>query len=84
MNVYIFQDVEQISDREHASGGLVVVARDRDDINYLIVGANFRGLDNSSDSTHIDLTEEDWDNVVFYKCDTCKPRLFIFPNAGCC
>jgi hypothetical protein len=58
----------------HSGGGLVVVAKDREDAERII-----------SKDKYIKLTEQDWEDVLVYKlADNYTSEMFVFPDAGCC
>lgn len=96
LNIYIFPYVVQLTDRYHQSGGLVVVARDRDEAEFVIASHNeeqhreYRedcgiGPDEPIDRAGIVLTEEEWSNAFAWPiAGEILPTLFVFPNAGCC
>ena len=89
MNVYIFKEVEQLTSNYHCDGGLVVVAKDDEQVAKLIIGANKSTYKETDDFTlayaDIELTEEEWGNVIIYPTDeTVEPAIYVFPDAGCC
>lgn len=89
MNVYVFKEVEQLTDNYHNEGGLVVIARDKNHVKELIKETNKISWDDSDDFTlicaDISLTDEEWAEVAIYPTtDDAKPRVFVFPDAGCC
>jgi len=89
MNVYIFKDVMQLTDRYHSEGGLVIVVKDEEQVANLINGANKITYKETDDFTladaDIELTEEEWGNVIIYPTDeTVEPAIYVFPDAGCC
>ena len=87
MKVYIFKEVEQLTDNYHEGGGLVVVAKDKEHVKELIKWANEY---DKWDETHlkdaeIALTEKEWEGVIVYPTnDDAKANVFVFPDAGCC
>lgn len=89
MNIYVFKDVMQLTDRYHCEGGLVIVAKDEGQVDKLIDGANKITYKETDDYTIADadiaLSEEDWDNVTIYPTvETAEPAIYVFPDAGCC
>ena len=89
MKIFIFEGISQLTKNYHSEGGLVVVAVDREHVNKLIEEEN-AGSDWRSEA-QIELEDKDWDRVITYELEAVipaynliKPRVFIFPNAGCC
>lgn len=74
MKLFIFEHLKQVSDNYHSEGGLAVIARDREHLEELILT-----------DENIVIDEEEWDRVIIYDIDMeVGPRIFVFPNAGCC
>ena len=74
MKIYIFEDVEKLTCNYHSSGGLVVIAEDREAVKKII-----------SSKSSIILTKDDWKNVdVYTTSNDVEPVMYIFPDAGCC
>jgi len=75
MKMFIFEDVSDLTYNYHSGGGLVVVARDKDHALELI----------STDS-NIVIKEEHWSSVIVYNLlgQKIEPKMYIFPDAGCC
>lgn len=75
MKIFIFENVMELTSRYHSEGGLVVIAKDKFEVNELI-----------KDEPYIKLTEEDWATVKIYSLEEpdVEPEVFIFPDAGCC
>lgn len=74
MKIFIFEDVNQVSNRYHSEGGLVIVARDTYHVEELI-----------KDYDCIVIEKEDWEKVVVYDlAGYVESKVFIFPDAGCC
>lgn len=74
MKIFIFSDVEQLTDRYHSGGGLVVVAENEENVKELI-----------KDHPYIELTEVDWKYVDIYDVTTeVDSEVYVFPDAGCC
>lgn len=87
MNVYVFENVEKLTDSYHCDGGLVVVAQDKEEVMQLIKVANkYDDLDNYKlASADIELSDEDWKNAIVYPTYVnTEPRIMVFPDAGCC
>lgn len=74
MNVYVFEWVDQVSGREHAGGGLLIVAKSVERAKEMI-----------ADETYVDVTDEEWAKVIVIKSYVkSEERLIAFPDAGCC
>lgn len=74
MNIYIFNDVDQLTNNYHPGGGLVVVAESLD---QAIALAQADGI------TSLDVKEIE--AVITLKlAHKTPPRVFVFPDAGCC
>lgn len=74
MKIFIFENVMELTERYHSGGGLVVIAKDKFEVNELI-----------KDDPYIKLTKEDWSTVKIYSLEEpVEPEVFIFPDAGCC
>jgi len=89
MNVYVFKDVEQLTDNYHCEGGLVVVAKNENHVEELIKDTNKISWDESDDFTligaDIRLSDEEWADMIVYPTNNdAEPRVYVFPDAGCC
>jgi hypothetical protein len=74
MNLYLFDGIDQLTDRWHSGGSLVVVARDKEHVLELL-----------KQYPHVSIEESEWDSVIVYKVPkSSQPRVFIFQDAGCC
>lgn len=74
MIMLVFESVKELTRNFHSDGGLVVVAETRQHAADLI-----------REDPDIQLTQEEWDVVLEYPlCGRPEPRLFVFPDAGCC
>lgn len=74
MKMFIFERLNCVSDRYHSQGGLVVIAKDREHVMELI-----------KDYEDIIITKDEWKEVITYDLKNQEePKLFIFPDAGCC
>lgn len=74
MKIFIFQRINQVSYNYHPEGGLAIVAKDKDHALQLIEQDEF-----------IKISKNEWDEVVIYNLnDDVEPRVFTFPDAGCC
>lgn len=74
MNVFIWEDLEQVSDNYHCGGGAVIIARDAAEAADLIAS-----------TPHLEVSIDEWDRAIVYAgVESDHPRVFIFPDAGCC
>ncbi len=74
MKIYVFEYLDQVSDSYHSSGGAVIVARDLRHAKKLV-----------ADTPYLEIYENDWKNAMVYElASNVEPRVFIFPDAGCC
>lgn len=74
MRIFIFERIEECSDSYHAEGGLVVIAEDETQAKQMIAQAE-----------HTNVTEEEWAKAEsFYIEGSPTPRIWTFPDAGCC
>lgn len=74
MIMLVFESVKDLTRNFHSGGGLVVVAETRQHAMGLI-----------REDPDIQLAQEEWDAALEYPlCGDSEPRLFVFPDAGCC
>lgn len=74
MKMFVFKRIEQVSSNLHPEGGLMVVARDKDHVEYLLEVEKY-----------IELSDGDWEKVIIFELKNDEePRVIIFPDAGCC
>lgn len=74
MKMFVFEYISKVSDRFHSGGGLMIVAKDKEQVIELIEEYGI-----------IEITEEEWKDVIIYELkNNEKPRIFAFPDAGCC
>ena len=75
MNIYIFENVSELTRYYHNSGGLVVIAPSKERVEELV----------EAHDEPINISDEEWDEVLEYPTvDIAKERVFVFPDAGCC
>lgn len=75
MNVYVFERIGKVSDREHKEGGLMLVAESEGRAKDIIA-------DNSAE---IEVTAEEWAEVLVIAAhEDTEECLITFPDAGCC
>jgi hypothetical protein len=73
MKIFIFEYVKSLTDNYHSDGGLVVIAKDRDDAKALI-----------KTDPCIKIDKAEWASVEEYRVIGAKPKIYVFPDAGCC
>ena len=69
MNVYIWEEVDDLTDNYHSGGGTVVIANSLEE-------ARKQLPENCSAQTDHPIFEAELNAIT--------PRVFVFPNAGCC
>lgn len=74
MKVFVWSRIEQATDNYHSEGGVVVFAESEQQA---------RELANAVEGCFIEADELP-DEVRELFCDSTDPRVFIFPDAGCC
>lgn len=74
MKMFVFEYIDQVSPNYHPEGGLMIVAKDKEQLEELIKAEG-----------DIEITNEEWEKVIIYKlANEEEPRVFVFPDAGCC
>ena len=74
MKVFILEYVDNLTERYHSEGGMVIIAKDLLQAKELIL-----------DDKYCNPTDEEWNNAIAYDLiDNPDPKVFIFPDAGCC
>jgi hypothetical protein len=74
MKLFIFESMLQVSDNYHSGGGLVVIAKDEEHVKELI-----------KFDENITIYDNDWKFVKVYDLkNNEEPKIFVFPDAGCC
>lgn len=74
MKIFLFQRIKQVSYNYHPEGGLAIVAKDKEHALKLI-----------EQDEYINISKEEWNEVIVYNLsDDEEPRVFVFPDAGCC
>lgn len=72
MKLYLFENLDKLTERWHPQGGLVIIAKSRKQAEKM-ADDNNEGID------------LEWDKLKYTsKVKESKPKLFIFPDAGCC
>lgn len=82
MNVYIWERLAQLTGSYHSGGGAVVVADSLEAARQMVLGYYAKEMAHETDPEPCDVTASEPDAV--YPCEAAEPRLFVFPNAGCC
>jgi len=74
MYIYILEHVEELTERYHCDGGLVIVGKSLDDAKKIV-----------SKDKYIKPTDEEWNAALVYGLDgEADRKYFVFPDAGCC
>ena len=74
MKIFIFKNNNQVSERYHSDGGLVIIAKDKRHANKII-----------SVDKDIYISEDEWKTVEKYDLKNDQvPKFWVMPNAGCC
>lgn len=72
--MFVFNYLEKVSDYYHAGGGLAVVAEDEAHVKVLVEA-----------DEHVTISDKEWEKVSVYELkNEEKPKIFVFPDAGCC
>lgn len=86
MTLFVFEQIADATESYHSHGGLVVIARDRAHADEQL--AALRAAPNrwrTGESECPVVTEAEWGTVQEYAlAGAPEPRVFVFPNAGCC
>ncbi len=75
MKLFLFENLEHVSDNYHDAGGAVVIAPDKKQAEKLIYHTD-----------NLQVTPEEWDHVAEFELsgNTYIPEVIVFPDAGCC
>jgi flagellar hook assembly protein FlgD len=92
MKMYIFENLNNVSNNYHPQGGLMVIAKDLDDLKEIVKEYNKdkkKEKDNRKGSENkeiIIIEDEDFKEMLAYelKDDNAERKIIIFPDAGCC
>jgi len=87
MNVYIFENIDELTDRYHEGGGLVVIANNKRRAKKIAEEYIHDPWDYGNEKPHIKLSDEEHKVAKSYKLDPLKKykeAVFVFPDAGCC
>jgi hypothetical protein len=95
MYIFVFNHVK-VTNRNHSFGGLFIVAENMPHAKKLIQQHNEEDVldqidqygERYYDTDAVILSENAWKDVLVYPVDTiavdAKPKLIVFPDAGCC
>lgn len=86
MNIYVFPRVSELTTRWHSSGGLVVVAESREDVEAMLERGRERTKNSwDEDGYPLAINDSEWEQVVVYELKGDAEKVaYIFPDAGCC
>ncbi len=74
MKIYIFKDVNKLTNNYHSGGGLVIIAENKDDCLEII-----------KNKKEININKKEWSKCISYELKgKYKKEYYIFPDAGCC
>jgi len=74
MKIFILEYVDHLTERYHSDGGMVIIAKDLSQAKELI-----------SNDEYCNPTDEEWSLALVYDLvSDSDPKVFIFPDAGCC
>jgi len=71
MKVFIWEDLDEVSDNYHTGGGLVIIAESLDDAVAIV-----------ADKKHIKIDKPP--TRIIGCADTEEKKVYVFPDAGCC
>ena len=80
MNVYIWKRVDLLTDSFHSEGGFVVIASSLEGARALTPKREYEEDDDPEYTTPLN-TEPD---AIIPTVESQEPRVFVFPDAGCC
>ena len=83
MKLFIWKLVQNLTDREHSTGGLVVVADNEDRARALVRAHKTEGYNSKSMHTP-QLSDSYKPDIVLQLADGAAEMVLDFPNAGCC
>mgnify|MGYP003437664422 CR=1 FL=1 len=85
MKLYIFEHIDQLTANYHSQGGAAVVASSKDAAVALLTAPRKRyDWSNDDDTFTPVLTELEIAEAIEFEVESSDPRVFIFPDAGCC
>lgn len=76
MKAFIFDYVDNLTERYHSGGGLVVIAENKDAVRRILTEQKYED---------VKLSDDEWTKVIIYDLSgPVEPAVYIFPDAGCC
>lgn len=84
MRIFIFEKVDKLTENYHENGALVIVANNLESALKMAKehSSEFHWRENKCP---IQLTGKEIANVITYElAEKVEPKVFIFPDAGCC
>jgi hypothetical protein len=79
LNVYIWHNLERVTDNYHRGGGVVVIAASLDDARAAFL-AHYQRCYETDEGSDIETSKPD----AVYPCESDETKVFVFPDAGCC
>lgn len=74
MKIYIFRRLDQVSDNYHSEGALLVVAKDKRELKRLV-----------EQEKYVTISDDEMRELESYELfKKYEPKVFVFPDAGCC
>lgn len=74
MQVFIFPHLEQVSGNYHTNGGAVIIAENDEKARQL-----------AEQTDGLQISESEWQTAeVFTISGDAPPKVYIYPDAGCC
>lgn len=83
MNIYIWKNLLEVTSNYHPEGGLAVVARSLDHAKEVVAhyyDDNYDPEWSTAPRPNLDIEPD----AVYTLANEETPRVFVFPNAGCC
>jgi hypothetical protein len=82
MKMFVFEYVDELTNSYHSGGGLAVVAEDMEHVDSLLVEAS---SEHWSSDANVRMTDDERSRAIVYELAGLEePRVFVFPNTGCC
>jgi len=84
VKAFVFPRIDTLTSSYHSEGGLLIIAEDRADAERQIAAHN-DAPSSWYDKPNLHPTDDEWDSAVVYElAGDAEPRIFLFPDAGCC
>ena len=74
--MFVFEDIDQVSNNYHTERGLIIIAKSKESANQIITNEEHHG---------IRISEDEWDKCIVYELNPDKSyieKVIAFPNAG--